>query len=88
MEAVAYSTFRRNLRTYLDRTAEDAEPLLVTSKNPDANVVVMNVRDYDNLMENLYIMSDAHLMEKIRRGRNQFKRGETTAHELIEDDDD
>lgn len=87
MEVVAYSTFRKDLRSYLDRTMEDAEPLLVTSRNPEANVVVINARDYDNLMENLYVMSDARLMEKIRRGRKQFERGEVIAHELLDDDD-
>lgn len=87
MEAVTYSTFRKDLRSYLDRTMEDAEPLLVTSRNPEANVVVINARDYDNLMENLYVMSDARLMEKIRRGRKQLERGEVIAHELLDDDD-
>ena len=47
MEAVAYSTFRKDLRAYLDKTRDDATPLLVTSKDPSANVVVMNAMDYD-----------------------------------------
>lgn len=37
MEAVAYSTFRKDLRAYLDKTRDDAAPLLVTSKDPSAN---------------------------------------------------
>lgn len=44
MEAVAYSTFRKDLRAYLDKTRDDAAPLLVTSKDPSANVVVMNAK--------------------------------------------
>ena len=35
MEAVAYSTFRKDLRAYLDKTRDDATPLLVTSKSPN-----------------------------------------------------
>lgn len=87
MEAVTYSTFRKDLRSYLDKTMEDAEPLLVTSKNPDANVVVINARDYDNLMENLSILSNPYLMDKIRRGRGQFEHGDVVVHELVDDDD-
>lgn len=87
MEAVTYSTFRGNLRSYLDKTMEDAEPLLVTSKNPEANVVVINARDYDNLIENLSILSNGYLMDKIRRGKEQFERGDVVVHELVDDDD-
>ena len=87
MEAVAYSTFRKDLRTYLDKTRDDAAPILVTSKDPSANVVVMNAMDYDNLMENLEIQSNHRLMEKIERGRRQFATGRGRTHDLLEADD-
>ena len=32
MEAVAYSNFRQNLRSYMKQVNEDAETLIVTSK--------------------------------------------------------
>ena len=88
MEAVAYSTFRGNLRSYIDKTYDDAEPIMVTSKDPDRNVVVLNVRDYENLVENLYIASNRYLCKKIDEGIEQFRRGEYEVHDLIEDDDD
>ena len=50
MEAVAYSTFRNNLKSYMEKTRDDAETLLVTSNDPSNNVVVMNARDYESLM--------------------------------------
>lgn len=87
MDAVSYSTFRRNLRSYLDKTRDDAEPLLVTSKDPDSNVVVINARDYDNLMENLYVLSNPYLTEKLTKSVEQFRRGDVRIHELEDDDD-
>ncbi len=84
MEAVAYSTFRGNLRHYLDKTRDDAETILVTSKDPSSNVVVLNVRDYENLVENEYIRSNSYLYEKIVRGKAAMGRGEVSEHELIE----
>lgn len=87
MDAVSYSTFRRNLRSYLDKTRDDAEPLLVTSKDPDSNVVVINARDYDNLMENLYVLSNPYLTEKLTKSVEQFRRGNVRIHELEDDDD-
>lgn len=88
MEAVAYSTFRNDLRHYLDKTRDDAEPLLVTSKDASANVVVINAADYDNLVENLHIMGNDYLMGKIRRGMQEEDAGHLREHELLEDDDD
>lgn len=84
MEAVAYSTFRSNLRSYMDKTREDAEPILVTAKDPSANVVVLNVRDYENLIENARIMNNPYLMDKLRRGRAQVRTGAASEHELVE----
>ena len=88
MEAVAYSTFRNDLRAYLDKTRDDATPILVTSKDPSANVVVINALDYDNIMENLYVISNSYLRDKLNRGLEEFDAGRGTVHELVEDDDD
>ena len=40
-QAVAYSNFRANLKTYMRRVNEDADTLLVTNADPEDNVVVM-----------------------------------------------
>lgn len=84
MEAVAYSVFRNNLRMYLNKTCDDAAPLLVTSKNPEANVVVMNARDYENLMENVRIQSNPYLVAKIKNGLDEMRHGALVEHELFE----
>jgi len=39
MEAVAYSNFRQNLRSYMKQVNEDAETLIVTSKDVEDTVV-------------------------------------------------
>ena len=84
MEAVAYSTFRNNLRSYLDKTRDDASPILVTSKDPSANVVVMNSADYENIIENLNIQSNAYLVGKLSKGMAEVALGKTTSRSLIE----
>jgi antitoxin YefM len=88
MEAVSYSVFRSDLRRYLDKVRDDAEPIIVTSKDPSANVVVLNVADYENLLENDYIRSNDYLMAKIARGREQFAAGAGAVRELIEPADE
>lgn len=87
MEAVAYSTFRGNLRHYLDKTRDDAEAILVTSKDPSSNVVVLNVRDYENLVENNYIRSNSYLYDKLLRGKKAVAAGAFIERELIDEMD-
>lgn len=84
MEAVAYSNFRQNLRTYMKQVNDDAETLIVTTKDVDDTVVVLSKRDYDSMQETLRTLSNQYVMEKIRRGDEQFSKGEFNTHDLIE----
>lgn len=87
MEAVAYSNFRKSLKDYFKQVNDNSEPLIVTNKDPEDNVVVMSKEDYDAIMETLTINSNDYLMKKIVRGEKQFKSGQFKQHELIEEND-
>ncbi len=88
MEAVSYSTFRGNLKHYMDKTRDDAEAILVTNRDPSSNVVVLNVRDYANLVENDDIRQNTYLYEKLLRGKAAVRVNNLSNHELIESDKD
>jgi antitoxin YefM len=51
---------------------EDAEALIVTSKDVGDTVVVLSKREYDSIQETLRVLSNNHVMDKIRRGEQQF----------------
>ncbi|OXN00055.1 MULTISPECIES: type II toxin-antitoxin system Phd/YefM family antitoxin [Bifidobacterium] len=85
VQAVAYSTFRQNLKAYMRRVNEDSDTLLVTNTNPDDNVVVMGVDDYDALMETLRIYENPYLRGKILRGLEQVRSGRVEEHGLVDD---
>ena len=84
MEAVVYSNFRQNLRSYMKQVNEDADTLIVTTKDIDDTVVVLSKRDYDSMQETMRIWSNNYVMDKIRRGDQQFSEGSFNAHELLE----
>ena len=88
MEAVTYSNFRQNLRGYMKQINEDSDTFIVTSKDVEDTVVVMSKRDYDAMQESMRTLSNTYVMEKIRRGDEQFQTGEAKIHELIEVEDD
>ncbi len=87
MEAVAYSTFRNGMKDYMRKTRDDAEALLVVSRDSSENIVVMSARDYDGLMETFRIYQNRPLHEKILRGIRQASEGAALPRDLIEDDD-
>ena len=57
MIATNYSNVRNNLKKYCDKATDDYETVIITRKI-DKNVVLMSEEEYNNLMENLYIMSN------------------------------
>lgn len=70
MLAVNYSELRNNLKDYCDRTIDNLETVLVTRKN-SRNVVMISLEEYNNLVENSYIMSDAdYYKDLIQRAKD------------------
>lgn len=70
MLAVNYSELRNNLKDYCDRTIDNLETVLVTRKN-NRNVVMISLEEYNNLVENSYIMSDAdYYKDLIQRAKD------------------
>lgn len=90
MDAVAYSNFRQNLKTYMKQVNEDSDTLLVTAKQPEDTIVVMGKQDYDAMQETMHLLSSEKTMAEIRRGAAQFNANTGKQHDLLEagEDDD
>lgn len=86
MDAVNYSNFRQHLKDYFKKVNDDSEPLIVTNKNPEDNVVVLSKDEYDALTETLKIESNKYVMDKIKRGEKQVAAGKAEQHQLIDPD--
>lgn len=67
---------------------EDSDTFIVSSKGVEYTVVVMSKLDYDSMQETLRTLSNAYVMDKIRRVDEQFQTGEAKIRELIEVEDD
>ncbi|MBO0451160.1 type II toxin-antitoxin system Phd/YefM family antitoxin [Candidatus Enterococcus murrayae] len=84
MDAITYSNFRQNLRSYMKQVSEDGEPLIVTSKEVEDTIVVLSKRDFDSMQETLRVLSNEYVMGKIHRGDKQFSKGNFKTHDLLE----
>lgn len=87
MLAVNYSNLRDNLKDYCDKVSDDFETVIVTRKD-EKNVVIISLEEYNNLKENLYIMSNPKNYSRLIESKRQLETGNFKEHELIEDNDD
>lgn len=88
MKSVSLTAFRDSMGSYIKQVHAAGRPILVTCGDPRSNIVVMSARDYENLMENLYVLSNEYLSRKIDRGLVQAREGKLQIHELAEVESD
>lgn len=86
MIAANYTNVRANLKTYLDMAKNDFETVVITTK--DGNVVMISEEEYNNMKENLFIMSDPDLVKKLDKSIDELINGKVVTipiEELIAD---
>jgi len=74
MKTANYSELRNNLKSYLNGVINDSEPLLV-HRSGNESVVVISLDEYNSIKETEYIMKSPAMMEAIRKGEDEIKRG-------------
>jgi antitoxin YefM len=84
MLAVNYSTIRNKLKDYCDKVTDERETVIVTRKD-EKNVVILSLEEYNAVMK---AAKNAAYLDMIDRSMEQLAKGEGTAHELIEADND
>ena len=83
MDAITYTDLRQNLKTYMDRVIQDADPLIITRKN-NANVVLISVDEYNSLIETNYLLSTEANAAHLKKSIAQHKSGRVNTRELYE----
>ena len=77
MQAIIYTEARNKLNKIIDKVHENSEPYLIVGTKGRKDTVLISKEDYDNLIENLYILSNPKWVKSIERGLNDFKHGKT-----------
>ena len=75
MLAANYTNFRANLKSYMDKAKNDYETIVITSK--DGNVVLLSEEEYNNMKENLFLMSNPKMVNRINQSLKELVEGKT-----------
>lgn len=84
MIAVNYSFFRENMKKYMDKTTDEYETVIVTRKN-NKNVVILSEETYNNMLENIYIMSNKENYSRLLNGKENVEKNNIKEYSLLED---
>ncbi|WP_299011863.1 type II toxin-antitoxin system Phd/YefM family antitoxin [uncultured Shewanella sp.] len=74
MNSVSVNKFRDNLKTYVDQTVNDHEPLKVTRRAGE-DFVVISADDWARDQETLHVLQNSSLMQQISESMNTHKDG-------------
>ncbi|MGE5797405.1 MAG: type II toxin-antitoxin system Phd/YefM family antitoxin [Ignavibacteria bacterium] len=75
MQAIIYTEARNKLNKLIEKVNENSEPYIIVGSKGRKDAVLISKEDYDNLIENLYILSNPKWVKSIGRGLNDLKKG-------------
>tara|TARA_R110001583_G_scaffold108029_1_gene256739 strand:+ start:480 stop:764 length:285 start_codon:yes stop_codon:yes gene_type:complete len=64
MHSISVNQFRDNLKTYVEQTVNEHEPIKVTRRAGDA-FIVMSADDWEREQETLHVLQSSSLMQQI-----------------------
>lgn len=84
MKVISFSEARNNLKTVLDRVAEDADYTIITRRDAD-DAVVMSLEFFNSLMETVHLLKSPTNAAHLERSIAQFKQGKVVERDLLND---
>lgn len=75
METIQYTDARNKLNKVIDAVDKNKEPVLIIGSKGRKDTVLLSKEDYDNLIENLYILSNPAWVKSVEKGRKELKSG-------------
>ena len=75
MQAIIYTEARNKLNKLIDKVHENSEPYLIVGTKGRKDAVLIAKEDYDNMVENLYILSNPKWVKSIKKGLKELEEG-------------
>jgi antitoxin YefM len=84
MEITTYTSFRKQLKSYLDKVKINHSPLFVTRANGD-DVVILSKSDYESMEETFYLLKSPNNAARLLKGIEDYGKGLGKPRNLIEE---
>lgn len=72
MNSIGVNKFRDNLKTYVERTISEHEPIKVTRRAGN-DFIVISADDWEREQETLYVLQNSNLMKQIVKAMGTHK---------------
>lgn len=79
-----YTSFRQNLKSFLDKVLVGNSPLFVTRANGE-DVVVLSKADYESMQETFYLLKSPKNAARLLEGIDEYEKGLGNEKSLIEE---
>lgn len=84
MEVTTYTTFRQNLKGFIDLVINSRAPLYIKRAKGE-DVVVLATAEYESMQETLHILSNPNNAQRISDALEQFEAGKGKEQRLVEE---
>lgn len=84
MQTASYTEARGNFKAVIDRVIDDQDAVLIHRRS-GGNAVLVSESAYNAMMETLHLLSSPANAAALARSIEQFRQGQATAHQLIEE---
>ncbi len=83
MQALAYSSVRKDLAKTMDRICQDHDTVIVTRQNA-GSVVMISLEEYESLTETQFLLRSSKNRERLISAVSSLRAGSGTERELSE----
>lgn len=84
MKIVSFTEARNGLKAVLDGVVNDADTTVITRRDAE-DAVVMSLDYYNSLMETVHLLRSPNNSEHLNRSIAQYRAGQTSARELMDE---
>lgn len=75
MQTIQYTDARNQLNKLINSVDKNKEPVVIVGSKGRNDAVILSKEDYDNLLENLYVLSNPNWLKSIDKGLKEVKSG-------------
>ncbi|MFA5804171.1 MAG: type II toxin-antitoxin system Phd/YefM family antitoxin [Melioribacteraceae bacterium] len=75
MQAVIYTDARNKLNRLINYVNDNADQVIIVGSKGRKDAVLVSKEEFDNMVENLYVMSNPKWVKSIKKGISQLEKG-------------